>query len=80
MSDKMSIDQKDPSTEDTPVDSKASSPDHDDSPSALPDAQPVKRKGGRKPVCFLHRTLCHHSLHSKSEYLLVNVTFESDNY
>ncbi|KAK9414123.1 hypothetical protein SUNI508_02222 [Seiridium unicorne] len=46
----MSIDQKDPSKENTPADSKASSPDHEDSPSAPPEAQPAKRKGGRKPI------------------------------
>jgi hypothetical protein len=51
MSDKMSIDQKEPSQENTPAESKASSPDHEHSPSApSQEAQPAKRKGGRKPV------------------------------
>jgi hypothetical protein len=51
MSDNMSIDHKDPSKENTPADSKASTPDHEQSPSTgAPEAQPAKRKGGRKPV------------------------------
>ncbi|KAI4599672.1 Ligand-binding domain of nuclear hormone receptor [Pestalotiopsis sp. 9143b] len=46
----MSIDHKDPSKENTPADSKASTPDHEQSPSTAPEAQPAKRKGGRKPI------------------------------
>lgn len=74
MSDNMSIDQKDPSQEEnTPVDSKASSPDHEDSP-APPDAQPVKRKGGRKPV---RRMPPQHPCHGPTFYfkhLIVDAT------
>ncbi|KAI1854680.1 hypothetical protein JX265_002319 [Neoarthrinium moseri] len=46
----MSIDQKEPSKESTPADSKVSTPDDEHSPSAPQEAQPAKRKGGRKPI------------------------------
>ncbi|KAH6654551.1 hypothetical protein BKA67DRAFT_517131 [Truncatella angustata] len=46
----MSIDQKEPSKENTPDDSKASSPDQEHSPDAIQETQPAKRKGGRKPI------------------------------
>ncbi|KAH8673844.1 hypothetical protein BX600DRAFT_536468 [Xylariales sp. PMI_506] len=46
----MSIDKKEPSKENSPVGSEVSSPDHENGPSTAQEAQPVKRKGGRKPI------------------------------
>lgn len=49
MSDKMSIDKKDP-TKDDSDDSGTSSPENDSAQAAPQESQPAKRKGGRKPV------------------------------
>ncbi|KAI1321275.1 hypothetical protein F5Y16DRAFT_413783 [Xylariaceae sp. FL0255] len=49
MSDKMSIDKKEHSREQS-EDSVISTPENGPEPSAQQDAQPVKRKGGRKPI------------------------------
>ncbi|KAH7038198.1 uncharacterized protein B0I36DRAFT_346203 [Microdochium trichocladiopsis] len=49
MSDKMSIDKKDP-TKDDSDDSSHSSPENDSTQAAPQESQPAKRKGGRKPV------------------------------
>ena len=49
MSDKMSIDKKD-HTKDESDESIGSSPENEPGPSVPPENQPAKRKGGRKPV------------------------------
>ncbi|KAJ1335092.1 AP-1-like transcription factor [Microdochium nivale] len=49
MSDKMSIDKKDPSKDDSD-DSGTSSPENDSAQAAPQESQPAKRKGGRKPI------------------------------
>jgi hypothetical protein len=54
MSDKMSIDKQEHSQEHS-EESVASTPDNGAEPMAAPqDTQPVKRKGGRKPVSHSH--------------------------
>ncbi|KXJ94770.1 hypothetical protein Micbo1qcDRAFT_46365 [Microdochium bolleyi] len=49
MSDKMSIDKKDPNKDDSD-DSSNSSPENDSTMAAPQESQPAKRKGGRKPI------------------------------
>jgi hypothetical protein len=51
MSDNMSIDKKEPDKDNSDEESDISSPENDAGPSAPQEAQPAKRKGGRKPVC-----------------------------
>ncbi|KAI0128900.1 hypothetical protein BJ170DRAFT_701612 [Xylariales sp. AK1849] len=46
----MSIDKKELSKDDTSIDSDESSPENEPGPSANQETQPVKRKGGRKPI------------------------------
>lgn len=51
MSDKMSIDKKEPSKDNSEDESLASSPENEPGPSSAPqETQPAKRKGGRKPI------------------------------
>jgi hypothetical protein len=51
MTDKMSIDKKDP-TKDDSEESPGSSPEVEPGPSTAQENQPAKRKGGRKPVSW----------------------------
>ncbi|ORY69734.1 uncharacterized protein BCR38DRAFT_332604 [Pseudomassariella vexata] len=50
MSDKMSIDKKDPSKDKSDDESLESSPENEPGPTAPQENQPAKRKGGRKPI------------------------------
>ncbi|KAK7923068.1 hypothetical protein PG985_007139 [Apiospora marii] len=50
MSDKMSIDKKDPSKENSEDESPVSTPENEAGPSIPSENQPAKRKGGRKPI------------------------------
>ncbi|KAK7988618.1 hypothetical protein PG989_008933 [Apiospora arundinis] len=50
MSDKMSIDKKDPSKENSEDESPVSTPENEAGPSNPSENQPAKRKGGRKPI------------------------------
>ena len=62
MSDKMSIDKKEHSKDES-EESIGSSPENEAGPSIPPENQPAKRKGGRKPVSIPSYCLNRNSLY-----------------